>query len=93
LCARLESAGTHNPGTEESRPGLGILKSVAYDGIGNITNKSDLADTCGGTRTRSYLNTGNPFWAHEGALHRITTSRARSALRGSAVHAKLFGFI
>jgi len=36
------------------RSGFGVLKSVAYDDIGNITNKSDLADTNGGTGTYSY---------------------------------------
>jgi len=36
------------------RSGFGVLKSVSYDDIGNITNKSDLADTSGGTGTYSY---------------------------------------
>ncbi len=36
------------------RAGFGVLKSVTYDDIGNITNKSDLADPNGGTGTYSY---------------------------------------
>jgi RHS repeat-associated protein len=36
------------------RAGFGVLKSVTYDDIGNITNKSDLADGSGGTGTYSY---------------------------------------
>ncbi len=43
------------------RAGFGVLKSVTYDDIGNITNKSDLADPNGGTGTYSYPNPQNPL--------------------------------
>ncbi len=39
----------------------GLVKSVAYDDIGNIINKSDLADGSGGTGTYTYANPTNPL--------------------------------
>jgi RHS repeat-associated protein len=39
----------------------GTLKTVAYDDIGNITNKSDLADTNGGTGAYTYNLPGHPL--------------------------------
>jgi RHS repeat-associated protein len=39
----------------------GLLKTVAYDDTGNITLKSDLADTNGGTGAYTYANPTNPL--------------------------------
>jgi YD repeat-containing protein len=39
----------------------GLLKSVTYDDTGNITLKSDLADTSGGTGAYTYPNSTNPL--------------------------------
>jgi hypothetical protein len=39
----------------------GTLKTVAYDDIGNISNKSDLADMNGGTGAYTYANSTHPL--------------------------------
>jgi hypothetical protein len=43
------------------KTGLGQLKSAAYDDIGNIALKSDLADTNGGTGAYTYANPTHPL--------------------------------
>ncbi|HEX4860812.1 MAG TPA: RHS repeat-associated core domain-containing protein, partial [Rhizomicrobium sp.] len=43
------------------KTGAGQLRSVAYDDIGDITLKSDLADTSGGTGAYTYANPTHPL--------------------------------
>ncbi len=57
----LNRLTNYSVGGASCRAGFGLLKSVAYDDIGNITNKSDLADGSGGTGAYTYPNPTNPL--------------------------------